>query len=100
MTAKILPFLMKVHYDRLPDHMRESTRRYIEDGLDPGGFLSSIITNNLFEAVNRADDTNTELLKFWVNFFHSFAPAMCWGSREKYEAWLTSGGTNKLYKDQ
>ena len=40
----------------IPDYMMDGVERYIEQGIEPGDFLSAIITNNLSEAVRRADD--------------------------------------------
>ena len=84
----------QIDYSRLPDYMRDATRRYIEDGQPTGDFLAAVISNDLFEAVVRADDTNRPALLEWVRFFYNDAPRDCWGSEEKRQAWLKSGGLN------
>lgn len=76
-------------YDRVPvRYMREGVRRYVEFGIPPGNFLQAVVCNDLKEAVGRADDRNLAHLVDWVKWFYNLAPAVCWGSVEKYEAWL------------
>ena len=75
-------------YSKLPEHMREGTRRYIEDGGPPGGFLKAVICNDLMEALSRADDINRDRILDFVRFFRWEVPADCWGSMKKMEAWI------------
>ena len=63
-------------------------KRYIEDGRKPGRFLCALITNNLREAVIRADNTNKHLLREWVNWFQWEVPHNCWGSADAMAAWM------------
>ena len=77
-----------INYESLPEHMREGTRLYIEHGIEPGGFLTAVICNDLFEAFGHADWINQERMKDWVMFFYNEAPAGCFGSRKKMDAWI------------
>ena len=72
----------------IPERMRGSITRYIEDRVIPGGFLQAVICNNLSEAVGRADDENIRNLPAYCNFFYNYAPSQCWGSPEKMAKWL------------
>jgi len=72
----------------IPERMRDSITRYIEDKIAPGDFLSAVIMNNLAEAIGRADDENIRNLPAYVNFFYNHAPSQCWGSPEKMATWL------------
>jgi hypothetical protein len=72
----------------IPERMRGSITRYIEDRAIPGDFLQAVICNNLSEAVGRADDENIRNLPAYVNFFYNHAPFQCWGSSEKMVKWL------------
>ena len=72
----------------IPERMRGSITRYIEDRVIPGDFLQAVICNNLSEAVGRADDENIKNLPAYCNFFYNYAPFECWGSPKKMAKWL------------
>jgi hypothetical protein len=72
----------------IPSHMVERLRAYIELGHPMGDFLQAVISNDLREACSRADDTNCHILPAYIVYLFNEAPAPCWGSREKYEAWV------------
>lgn len=63
-------------------------RRYIDHKIPPGGFLQAILCNDLKEAMGRADGSNRRRVFEYVEWLYNFAPASCWGSPEKYRAWL------------
>ena len=69
-----------IDYSKLPEHMREGARAYIEQGHEPGGFLQAVFSNDFV----RADQINGENLHNWA----SFAPRRCWGSREAINNWI------------
>ena len=74
-----------IDYSKLPEHIRQGVRLYIEKGVRPGGFLSAVITNNLVESFARADRINRDKMSDIVNFLYWEAPRKCWGSEEKME---------------
>jgi len=76
----------------LPIHMREATRRYIEQGILPGSFLRAVITNDLAGAFRTADDINLPLISIWVKFFYNEAPVTCYGSPAAMTRWHELGG--------
>lgn len=75
----------------IPDHMYDSIVNYIVHRIEPGGFLSAVICNNLKEACGRADHINKTKLFEYVSFFYNDAPSTCWGSPDKLKAWLNVG---------
>jgi len=72
----------------VPDRMMEGIRRYIEQGIPPGDFLTAVIDNNLSEAMGRADDENLRNLPAILAYFYNEAPGSCWGSPEKRREWV------------
>ncbi len=79
-----------IDYSKIPaQHMAGAVKRYIENGIAPGGFMTAIITNDLRGAIMRADSTNSSVIKEWIWWFQEHAPAACWGSEEKMESWPT-----------
>jgi len=77
----------------VPEHLHHGIVLYILHNIEPGGFLSAVICNDLKEAVNRADRVNIQRIPEIVRFFYWHAPSICWGSPEKFEAWLSKRST-------
>ena len=71
----------------IPEHIFGGIRRWIEFGDHPGHFLMAVITNNLKEAVGRADDECIAGLPAIVGYLYNVAPSECWGSEERAAAW-------------
>ena len=84
-----------IDYARIPGHMREATRRYIETGSHVGDFLTAVICNDLFLATAHADDINRECLRDWCLFFRNEAPGDSYGSIEKMIQWRERGGLTR-----
>lgn len=79
----------------IPDRMMPGIRRYIEDGIPPGRFLTAIIQNNLSNACGQADDENMRNLPAYAAYFYNEVPLTCWGSKEKMNVWIAQkGGKN------
>ena len=75
------------NWDGIPDYMRGGLIRYVLHGISPGGFLSAVLSNDLREAVGRADETNQQALVHYVRFLYNYAPVGCWGSAKRFEEW-------------
>lgn len=82
----------------IPDYMRPGMIKWIENGVRPGGFLTAVLSNDLFGAFIRADDINMTRIKDYVQFLYCYAPAACFGSLDKVELWEKRGGLNGLNK--
>lgn len=81
-----------IRYDRLPEHMQDDARAYVERGRLSGGFFRAVIGNQLVEAFGRADGVNAAAMQDWARWLYNDAPSACWGSPEKISAWIDSGG--------
>ncbi|HEC66848.1 MAG TPA: hypothetical protein ENI23_16355 [bacterium] len=84
------------NYKKLPEHIRDSVQRYIEQGAPPGDFLTAVIRNDLKESFGRADDINIARMFDIVDFFYNEAPLECWGSPEEMEKWIKDGGVDGI----
>lgn len=71
----------------IPTHMHGALKRWINEGIWPGSFLTAVLQNDLKEAFGRADSVNTEAMPNWMCFLYNYAPSQCWGSVEKTEQW-------------
>ena len=68
--------------------IKESLNRYVEHKILPGGFLTSVLENDLIESVGKADSTNIKRLPEICKIVYWDLPAACWGSHEKVTKWL------------
>jgi hypothetical protein len=70
-----------------PSWVEESFKRWAENGIEPGGFLTACLMNNLSDALGKADYTSLAYIKPIVMYMYNRLPSHCWGSREKVIAW-------------
>lgn len=70
------------------DHMNKSLELYINHGCDPGHFLKAVLSNDLFDAVGRADIHSTIFLPLIVSYIYNELPSGCHGSREIVKDWM------------
>ena len=68
----------------------DSLRRYVDHGVPVGGFLEAVISNDLFGAMGRADDSSRANLFAICSFVYNDMPGVCWGSPAKVTAWLNA----------
>lgn len=83
----------------LPFHMREPVVEYTVCGHPVGDFLRAVLSNDLVDAVGRADQDNQKHLVQWAAFLHNAMPAYpvkSWGSREIVAMWQQIGGLRGL----
>ena len=92
MSDKIGDSMKHADWTLIPQYMREGVLHYIERGIPPGDFLSAVLCNDLRGAVDRADETNIQIIHRYVIFFYNYAPYNCWGNEEYFVAWVKNGG--------
>ena len=74
-------------YQKLPEQHREGMRLYVEEGILPGSFLTSVLRNDLIEAVAHCSGPIHDL-KIVVTWLYSEAPSKCWGSPKQVRDWI------------
>jgi len=77
----------KFDYSLIPEHTRDGLRRWVFEGVPPGGFLTAMLTNDLQGAVGKADLENIKAIPQIAMFLYNRTPAQCFGTREKMDAW-------------
>lgn len=77
---------------RVPMHLRNGLAAYVISGVRPGSFLQAAIANDFVDAVCRAVDLTAEDFVAVAKFLYNEIPGPAWGSRERMEAWIKSGG--------
>ena len=73
----------------IPERMHGGIRRYYENGINPGDFLTAVINNDLREACGRADNENAIILHKYVMWFYNQAPMGSWGFEGAVKKWVT-----------
>lgn len=82
----------------IPERMMNGIKNYVNNGVEPGGFLKAVISNNLFEAVGKADDENIQNLPAFTAYFYNETPSECYGSKEKMNNWIQKQQKRKSYE--
>lgn len=72
----------------IPDYMHKTVEHYLFDKIPGGHFFTAVLTNNLFESVHRADESNANSLRRWVGLIYNEFPGSSWGSPEAVQEWL------------
>jgi hypothetical protein len=72
----------------IPEHTLGALLRYKNEGIAPGGFLISVLSNDLKESFSRADDLNIANMFAVVRYIYNEMPACSWGSLENVENWI------------
>lgn len=72
----------------IPSSTMRQIERYVVDHVPPGGFVAAVLSNDLKNAVGRADGRNRECIPDIVSHLYNNVPATCWGSVENYKAWI------------
>ena len=86
---------MNINYESLPEGLQGGMKRYVEQGIKPGSFMTAVLENDLFGALAQADEMNRDRLYDICKWLYNEAPSQCWGSKEKVEAWIAKGGAGK-----
>lgn len=82
-----------LHYESLPNPgMAGGLELYFQHGIEPGSFLTAVLSNDLRGAAKRADGRNQRLLFEHVRWLYNEAPNGSWGSAENFKRWVESGG--------
>ena len=95
--------MLSADYDKIPLATVASLNQYTDHHISPGGFLSSVLANNLVDSFAKADDANRAALWEIAGYCHWELPSQCWGDEAKVKAWLSNNEdtvghthTNKL----
>jgi len=76
-----------VDVSALPEHMRGAVKRYLNDGIMPGDFLTAALHNDLVHSYGLADDINMAAMRTWTEWLYMECPGQAWGSPKKVREW-------------
>lgn len=72
----------------VPDHTAETIENYLIRGYHPGGFVSSVLSNDLFGACTSCDHINKQAIVDIVKWVACMVPSASWGSRQAIADWI------------
>lgn len=72
----------------IPEHTLAALDRYVNHRLQPGGFLTAVLSNDLFSAVGRADSQNKPVLAEICQYIYDEVPSNAWGSYDVVRKYL------------
>ena len=75
---------------KIPDYMADGVADYLLHGVEPGGFLTSVLSNDFMGAAGRADRMNAAALASWARLIYNEFPGSSHGSPSKVTKWLES----------
>jgi hypothetical protein len=67
---------------------QEALERYVKQRIPTGDFLRAVLSNDLFDAMGRADLDNRRDLYEICQYVYNDMPSTCWGSPAIVDAWL------------
>ncbi len=76
----------------IPTNLRRGLDRYQHHHIKTGGFLEAVLSNDIEDAVGRADPNSLANLPAIQDYIKDTLPAESWGSREKVRAWIQNKG--------
>ncbi len=75
----------------LPPKIRKSIENFVWYGIPPGGFVHAVLSNDLLDAVFRADANSSAAIGVICLYVHNAVPSVCHGSREAVAAHIERG---------
>ncbi len=77
-------------YRQIPQRVLLSLYAYVNNRQQTGGFLTAVLSNNLFTAIGKADSESLAAIREIVVFIHMEVPSPCYGSEQAVTAWINS----------
>lgn len=75
--------------------VQEDLMAYATEGRPLGGFLLSVVSNDLAQSIVTADKYNLSTLRDIVGFIERYLPRVCWGSRAIVGQWVRAHCTRR-----
>lgn len=71
----------------IEERFKESLDAWVETARPTGGFLESVLCNDLARAMANGDEDALDNLPHIVAYLYNDCPMNCWGSPERVRAW-------------
>jgi len=92
-------------YNVIPSYTISDLMDYVKKGMNPGGFIRSILCNDLVGAYDKADHLNKPVIGKVVQLVYNRTPDDCWAggfrftkspfeiNKDIVKEWIKNGGT-------
>ena len=84
----------------ISDYMQTALTNYFVHRLEPGGFLTALLSGDLYGAVTRADHCNSSLFCEIAKWIYWNAPRGSWGSPDAVRGWLKGNGDFQRFEKE
>ena len=91
--------ISKADYTLIPERIFNNLKYYVLGEEYPGGFLYTVLCNDLFGAVGKADNEMLPLIPLLVHYIHWEVPGGCHGSPEHVKALMEKKRAEKKDKE-
>jgi len=85
---KPMTFDEEADWTLVPEGLHGGLRGYVMLHIEPGGFMSAVLRNDLLGAVQNGDTESRAYLSRIVQFLYWSIPSSAWGTPEAVEQWL------------
>ena len=92
--------LLDFSQHKMTEQSKESLYNYFVHGLEPGSFMTAVLSNDLYGAVGRADFVNINLIPVYVKWLLWHAPHGSYGTPEMVRSWLTKNDYFELFQKE
>lgn len=89
-----------VDWSTCPAGMRDGLQRYVEHGIEPGGYLTAVLRGDLFDAMGRADLQSRRDMFDLCSFIFNFLPNAIWGDRNSVSEWVAYWAEVRKQRDR
>ncbi len=72
----------------IPQNIKHSLDNYVNNKIPPGGFLYAVLSNDLFIAMQKADEWSRASLFDICSYIYNELPMNCYGSEITVKEWL------------
>lgn len=100
MMKKRLAKAMEEYKGDMPETTLEDLYNYAVYGVPQGGFMETVLSNDLVHSFSKADFWNQQAMFHIAKFIYNELPTSCWGDKEKVAAWIASIRSMREEKDQ
>jgi hypothetical protein len=88
MDAKQVSNMIEPGRHLVPPHMWDGVVNYFVHRYPPGDFMRALCSNDLMNAMGRADDINQANMHRWCQFLYCYAPIGSYGTPAHVARWL------------
>ena len=80
-------FNTEYYKDKVPEHLLSALVHWGKQECYTGDFLAAVLSNDLMDAIGRADEDSLASLRYITMFVYNELPRDCHGSRATVKEW-------------